>query len=122
MKRITKMFTGIALSAAMMFSGTAGYSTKGCRDVDCNHLTACAGNHICGQFVYDSTALQYWYSGSTLNGQPTKYYKQYNVKKCRNCERITSWGSWNGWIKDVIGKNVTWEYHDPNKPFVRILG
>lgn len=109
MKRITTMFTGIALSAAMLFTGIAGYTAQNCFD-DGYSITASAYSHSCGQFVYGSTALKYVAGFKDSDGVTHVIYDEYNVKRCRNCGSIKSWGSKTGWSKLVVGKRSTWIY------------
>lgn len=96
------MLTGIALSATMMVSGIAGYATKDCHDIDCNHLTASAYSHSCGQFVYDSTAWKYVAGYKDDDGAIHAIYDEYYVRRCRNCDSIKYWYGKTGRRKLVI--------------------
>lgn len=109
MKRITTMFTGIALSAAMLFTGIAGYTAQNCFD-DSYSITASAYPHSCGQFVYDSTGLKYVAGFKDSDGVTHVIYDEYNVKRCQNCGSIKSWGSKTGWRKLVVGNRSAWSY------------
>ena len=103
------MFTGIALSATMLFSGIAGFAPQSGLDADSNCIVASA-SHSCGQFVYDSTALRYVAGFKDSNGVTHVIYDQYHVRRCRNCDSIKYWYDRTGWRKLVVGKKSTWVY------------
>ncbi len=102
MKRITKMLTGIALSATMLFSGIAGFAPQSGLDADSNCIVASAYAHSCGQFVYDSTALKYVAGYKDSDGVTHAYYEEYNVRRCRNCGSIKYWYGKTGRCKFVL--------------------
>ena len=87
------MFTGIALSAAMLFTGIAGYTAQNCFD-DSYTITASAYPHSCGQFVYDSTGLKYVAGFKDSDGVTHVIYDEYKT----------------GWRKLVVGNRSAWSY------------
>ena len=108
MKRITKMFTGIALTATMLFTGIAGFAPQSGLDADSNCIVASA-SHSCGQFVYNSKAWSYVRS-YVADGETHIIYDEYNVKRCQVCDSIKYWNSKTGRRKYVIGGRTYYGY------------